>query len=104
MVIRTLLRYYYAAHAPKMPYWFTIDYKIEYSDVFHAPFPHGGCSHMNGTNHCTKCIKWDADQIIYDKNRMAEEDYMKMKTFFAWRWFYADSMIKSSGNKRKSIL
>jgi len=95
MIIRTLLRSYFAAHAPEKPYWFTIDYKMEYSEVFHAPFPHGGCSHTNGTSHCDKCIKWDNDQEIYDKNRRAEESYSEIKEFFAWCWFYADSMIKA---------
>jgi hypothetical protein len=99
MIFKTLLRYYYAGHAPEMPHWFTIDYKMEYNKIFHAPFPHGGCSHTSHTNHCDKCRKWDDDQETYDKNRSANEMHREIKTYFAWRWFYADAMIKSKESK-----
>jgi len=87
------LRDWFAGQAPEVPDWFRIDYPMQYGDIFHAPFPHGGCSHVRESGHCEKCNEWDAAQKAHTNNSREEAKFVQTKRFIDWRWFYADAML-----------
>jgi hypothetical protein len=98
-------REHFASLAPKMPEWFALSFKVVVSDI--DPITHTDDELRFASEYQSENYGLDESEFKIGSRVLSElnsymdqvENERNVKSFFAWRTYYADQLLKELANE-----